>query len=103
MIDQIARASKTADLIELRLDHLDDVSETTLDAIFDRRAETPWIATFRPKEQGGAHDLTRDQREAFWNRNGATELVDVEEDIAALASFQATRIYSHHDFSGVPD
>ena len=104
MIDQIRLAEGKAELIELRLDHLDDVGEKTLDAIFAIKGKTPWIATFRPKEQGGDRDLTRDVREAFWSSDRIPEFIDVEEDIASVAlSLPATRIYSHHDFSGVPE
>jgi len=101
MIDQIRRAEGKADLIELRLDYLDDASEKTIDRIFAHKGETPWLLTYRPKEQGGQQELTVEKRKAFWNSRLNAEFIDVEEDIASVITpLGATRIHSYHDFSG---
>ena len=59
-----ARASEWADVIELRLDCLQDLDfeiET-----FVRKLSRPIILTLRPAEQGGYRTLGRPEREAFW-------------------------------------
>src|SRR5687767_12780983 len=66
-----ARAAEVADLVELRLDCLE---ENELEAALRllralRRANTrPFIYTFRPSEQGGGRRLGREERAAFWAR-----------------------------------
>ena len=66
----------------------------------------PVILTFRPSEQGGYRNLTREEREAFWKTQAhAGEAVwwDVEGDLVHDLSPDWSRIIvSHHDFSGVP-
>lgn len=105
-----ARARQYADIVELRLDCLDSVSD-----IKKLPPSGPMILTFRPSEQGGYRELTRAQREAFWSRdwtfpaNSAFDrvadlLVDIEYDLVSTSSLDLSRvIVSHHDFSGVPD
>jgi len=104
MIDQIHRVEGKADVIELRLDYLNDSSEKDLDTIFAHKGETPWLLTFRPKEQGGQRELARKERDAFWRSGRSAEFIDVEEDmVSTVSSHPATKIYSYHDFSAVPD
>lgn len=103
MIRQIPEAEKYADLIEVRFDYLDNPNETNLAEIFKHKSNTPWIATFRPGEQGGFRELNIETRTKFWNSEHETEFVDLEEDVVGVASdTRAVKICSLHDFSGVP-
>jgi len=118
----IARAAESADVVELRLDCLE---ETQLAAALNQLAallgETrlPFILTHRPREQGGGRDVSVDERAAFWcempeRLRGVTErgraFVDVELDLlesthaASLGElFRSFRVIcSHHDFEGTP-
>jgi 3-dehydroquinate dehydratase / shikimate dehydrogenase len=94
-----ARASEYADVIELRVDCLQDLDfeiET-----FVSKLSRPIILTFRPAEQGGYRFLARPEREAFWAKNLKTDwLCDIESDLQV--EFGPNVIVSHHDFSGMP-
>ena len=99
------RATELGDFVELRLDCLEpkDLSAAVSElSSFSR----PVILTFRPSEQGGYRDLTREERLAFWKTQairGDTVWWDVEGDVAHDLSPDWSRtIVSHHDFSGVP-
>lgn len=97
------RASEFADVIELRLDCVQDLDfeiET-----FVSELSRPIILTFRPAEQGGYRVLGRPEREAFWARDIKPDvLCDIEADLVLTSSFDRSRvIVSHHDFHGVPD
>lgn len=99
------RAPALADVVELRLDCLEpqDVSAAVSDL---STFLCPVILTFRPSEQGGYRDLSRDERLAFWKTQAARcdeVWWDVEGDLARDLSPDWSRaIVSHHDFSGVP-
>lgn len=97
------RASTVGDIVELRLDCLQD-----LDFDIERfvsKLSHPTIITFRPTEQGGYRNLTRRERETFWARDLKADLLcDIEADLVVESSFDWPHvIVSHHDFSGVPD
>jgi 3-dehydroquinate dehydratase/shikimate dehydrogenase len=99
------RATAWADVIELRLDCLEPQNLSA--AVSDLSSfELPLILTFRPSEQGGYRDLSREERLAFWKTNSApgdTVWWDIEADLAHhLAPDWSRIIVSHHDFSGVP-
>jgi 3-dehydroquinate dehydratase/shikimate dehydrogenase len=103
MEEACRRASEFADVIELRLDCVQDLDfdiET-----FVKKFSLPIILTFRPAEQGGYRVLRRPEREAFWEKNFKADwLCDIEADLVVTSSFDWPRvIVSHHDFSGVPD
>ncbi|HEY0726850.1 MAG TPA: type I 3-dehydroquinate dehydratase, partial [Pyrinomonadaceae bacterium] len=112
MEEACARASAVGDIVELRLDCLEnnlclDNSDLIpgLDSL-TRKLAGPFIVTFRPSEQGGYRVLGRPEREAFWVGIGARweTLCDIEADLVSECSFDWARvIVSHHDFSGVPD
>ena len=99
------RATEWADIVEFRLDCLEPqhvsaaVSELS-------SVSRPVILTFRPSEQGGYRDLTREECLAFWQINaprGDAVWWDVEGDLVhALSPDWSRTIVSHHDFSGVP-
>jgi len=92
------RASEWADIIELRLDCLDNVEgfERVLD-----RVSRPVILTFRPSEQGGYRELDHDARASFWKTAPHTDWWDIESDLAVERD-SSNIILSHHDFTGVP-
>ena len=98
-------AGALADVIELRLDCLEPHYVSA--AVSDLSSFTcPVILTFRPSEEGGYRDLSREERLAFWKTPAARHDAvwwDVEVDVAHDLSPDWSRIIiSHHDFSGVP-
>jgi 3-dehydroquinate dehydratase/shikimate dehydrogenase len=112
--DACTRASEVADIIELRLDCLDQEGWAAQLEPLIRKQSRLLILTFRPAEQGGHRVLSRQQREAFWVEDWAATretLADIESDLvcapaAQLAggSFDWSRVIaSHHDFDGVPE
>ncbi|MCS7081044.1 MAG: shikimate dehydrogenase [Chloracidobacterium sp.] len=104
-----------ADWLELRLDALQmtppaEVSNILRQALTKRTK--PVVVTFRPREQGGFRELTRDERLAFWRDALQTEAeaFDVELDLVAplLAAYSPDQpvwsriIISQHDFHETP-
>ena len=99
------RAAEWADLIELRLDCLATTPESLTEIL--QNVSRPVILTFRPSEQGGHRELSREERKRFWTTlapRGEDIWWDVEGDLAQELSPDWSRvIVSHHDFNGVPD
>src|SRR5688572_25096021 len=99
------RAIEWGDVVELRLDCLESQDLSAAVSQLSKLAH-PVILTFRPSEQGGYRDLTREERACFWKTQAARgDFVwwDVEADLAQDLSPDWSRtIVSHHDFSGVP-
>jgi len=95
------RAVEWADLIELRLDCLQEIPEKLPEFI-----ARPLILTLRPTEQGGHRHLTREERQRFWSSTatrGERIWWDIEGDLVHDLTPDWSRvIVSHHDFSGVP-
>jgi len=96
------RAVEWADFIELRLDYLDSTPAEISELL--QGLARPVILTFRPSEQGGHRNLSREERESFWKTAPRGEMVwwDVEDDLD-LSPDCSRVIVSHHDFSGVPN
>jgi 3-dehydroquinate dehydratase/shikimate dehydrogenase len=97
------RASEWADIIELRLDCLSETPDSLSQLLND--LPHPVILTYRPSEQGGYRNLSREARASFWKRAPRGESVwwDVELDLVHDVTPDWLRvIVSHHDFSGVP-
>jgi len=99
------RAIEWADFIELRLDCLESNPDNLTEIL--KNISGPVILTFRPSEQGGHRQLTREERLRFWNNvapRGSNIWWDIEGDLAHEISPDWSRvIVSHHDFNGVPD
>jgi 3-dehydroquinate dehydratase / shikimate dehydrogenase len=125
----IERAAEFADIVELRLDCLRegqlDAARAQLPALLAATG-LPFIITFRPREQGGGHDLSVSERAAFWR--DAPELLrdvpklsgdefvkdrafaDLELDLLESPHASSLRklfdnfnvICSHHDFQQTP-
>ena len=95
------QAVEWADLIELRLDCLHELPEKL------PQLDSPVILTFRPSEQGGYRNSTREERQRFWSSiapQAETIWWDVEGDLVHDLTPDWSRvIVSHHDFSGVPN
>src|SRR5262249_7935761 len=94
-----------ADFLELRLDCLEREPENLAGVL--QNIAGPVILTFRPSEQGGHRQLTREQRLNFWNNvapRGESIWWDIEGELAhELSPDWSHVIVSHHDFHGVPD
>lgn len=106
MEEACARASAVGDIVELRLDCLENSDLIPCLDSLTRKLAGPFILTFRPSEQGGYRVLGRPEREAFWGGIGARSgtLCDIEADLVVESSFDwSSVIVSHHDFNGVPD
>jgi 3-dehydroquinate dehydratase/shikimate dehydrogenase len=117
-----ARAAEVADLVELRLDCLEEQQlEAALGQLGALRREhaRPFVYTFRPEEQGGGRRLGLEERAAFWtslfrDTRGAldedADFADIELDLLESAhgprlvegAGRVKIICSFHDFGGVP-
>ena len=93
-------AAGLADLTELRFDCLAENEFERVEVAFDERI----ILTFRPKEQGGAREISVEDRRDFWNSAAEFSGADLEEDMIENALFRGFRpkICSYHDLSGSP-
>jgi 3-dehydroquinate dehydratase/shikimate dehydrogenase len=106
MREACARAREVGDIVELRLDCIEEdwtTWVTELEPLIRDQSRLA-ILTFRPSEQGGHRVLSRHEREAFWNRDWNPDLkalFDIEGDLVISDSRRV--IVSHHDFSGVPE
>jgi len=103
-IEKIKHASEFADVIELRFDYLKESElETGLEETCNLRTGKILLLTFRPKEQGGMRELTREEREIFWcsGYDFCAHWADVEEDLVETAAHWLFEklICSHHEFS----
>ena len=122
----VARAAEDADLIELRLDCLEDESQleraTRELPALSRERTCPHILTLRAPGQGGAREfdgeLNFERRARFWSENFSpgnerADYADLELDMAAHFQLEAHRraaklidwnkvICSQHDFARIP-
>ena len=105
LIATCERAVELADMIELRLDCLEETPNNLGE--ITQRLSRPLILTFRPSEQGGHRNLTRKERQRFWSSiapHGESIWWDVEGELAHDLTPDWSRvIISHHDFSSVPE
>ncbi len=76
-----------------------------LSRLGDGMPQTPIIATFRPRDQGGHREISREERADFWKKASRLALwgIDLEEDAISPFAAAKNRIFSFHDFSGSPD
>lgn len=113
MISEIEKASEFADVIELRFDCLDDVElDKAIAIVADLKCEKPFLATYRPLEQGGNNPaLVSDdlhKRESFFSKarkNANFKFVDSEFDFPIAKTYfkNSVGIISFHDFTGSAD
>ena len=107
IIVEIKRASKLADIVEVRIDCLtaEDVYRT-----IDRLPEIngTYLFTNRPSNQGGGRDLPFNERLKFWeyllNKKDPPFIIDIEGEVnlaMAIPTNEVPRIISFHDFEGI--
>lgn len=113
-LQAIQEAAKLADIIELRLDYLSEDDLTELLAVLPGQELSKLLLfTFRPREQGGMRDLTRDDRLQFWQglSNETKKLItlaDFELDLVEHLANQTPPlpwskiICSNHNFDETP-
>ena len=109
MLEQIKRAEKLADVIEIRLDCIE--SKQIHKALTFLASKKPLLLTYRPKEQGGKLEADLFNREIFWTAfviNGTNDVrklwFDYEHDLTNLQKVSnPVTIRSFHDFAGVPE
>jgi 3-dehydroquinate dehydratase / shikimate dehydrogenase len=99
--EKIERAVKIADITELRFDCLTQGEYEKLTIPIEKRL----IQTFRPKKQGGKREISKEEREKFWNSGDDYSGADMEEDVVDNAVYWLYQpvICSHHDLSSVPE
>lgn len=97
------------DIVELRLDFLNEESQSNLDKF---KIDVPVILTFRKKVDGGLYDGDEEYRLCILKKGietGNYSFVDLEEDLPVtdldtLAKDKGVRVIrSFHDFNGVPE
>jgi 3-dehydroquinate dehydratase / shikimate dehydrogenase len=108
----IERAKELADIIELRLDCLDDANLLRIKeelTTLRSQAGCPLILTFRAPDQGGHGSAGFETRTRFWSSLKEIPddcFVDIELDLVSkpsAAEFNWNQVIcSHHDFKGVP-
>lgn len=117
MRENIGRAEKLADVIELRFDCLNENElEKALSEFVrsnEKTSKMPFLIVFRPKNEGGKRDLSLRERIKFWERlffeniienKRKNLIVDVELDLRQVLNLKSTEtIASLHDFSGESD
>jgi len=115
MREGVQRAADVADIIELRLDCLNEL-ETAARRVTELDGDSQsLILTLRSAEQGGHTSLDYDNRRQFWTTlkaPGADCFFDLEYDLVReFASAESSCpfeldwkrvISSHHDFNGLP-
>jgi 3-dehydroquinate dehydratase / shikimate dehydrogenase len=113
-LNAIEEAAQLANIVELRMDYLDDEEclkvQQQLPSIA-LKLSNPLIMTFRPREQGGMRDLSMNDRHLFWERlsgevKSGVSYVDLELDLVETLESPPVPwskvICSWHDFSGTP-
>jgi 3-dehydroquinate dehydratase/shikimate dehydrogenase len=106
LIEKIDAAAALADVVEIRFDCLEP---TEVNTVLEKlpRIDKQYLITYRPKEQGGARDLSIGTRLSFWSSTlhkirSTDFLVDCEFDLEFPPGLDSTRvIVSMHDFSPV--
>lgn len=108
LIEQIKRAEKWADVIEIRFDCLrkDEVNRAIEDL---PKVDKQYLAAFRPKEQGGKRELLLSERLKFWEfffwtNKGRNFWIDFEFDLNFIVQPEKhSTIVSSHEFSVAPE
>ncbi|MGI8811892.1 MAG: shikimate dehydrogenase [Pyrinomonadaceae bacterium] len=105
---QIARAAQSADIIEIRFDHLNirEIEKVLSDL---PQIHKQYLFTFRPIAEGGRREISLTERLDFWTRVRTTMghldfMVDLEQDLELPFSFGRERtIVSSHNFGAKRD
>src|SRR5437870_10885409 len=87
MREAVERASAFADIIELRIDYLEQSEQANAWAEIHQLADAtaqPFIVTMRPQHEAGNANISLDDRLQFWSSAGKIPqnvLIDLELDI----------------------
>ena len=107
-LEDIEEANSKADIIELRLDFLEEVNETILEELLEK-CQKPVIVTYRNKNHGAVVEPT--ERMFILKKAIALKAhfvdIDFDEDKEAIADIIYEKggtavILSHHDFEKTP-
>jgi len=100
MHERAERARGKCDLVELRLDCLNEVNASDLGALGENT-----ILTLRPREQGGNGYISLDERLRLWTNISGNFGADLEEDVIGMLDAGRFKplLVSFHDFSRTPD
>jgi 3-dehydroquinate dehydratase/shikimate dehydrogenase len=103
LIENIKRAEESADVIEARFDCL-DAEEMQKGLTNLPGTDKILLGTFRPREQGGMREISKEERQIFWQKTGSINWADIEPDLVKELSTNniSKVICSHHDFQEVP-
>jgi 3-dehydroquinate dehydratase/shikimate dehydrogenase len=104
LVENIKKAQRSADVIEVRFDCLPPEEMEKVLADWPD-TEKQLLATFRPRDQGGKRELTIAERENFWQAVGLFNWADIETDMpGAIKGKRAGKlICSYHNFTGTPE
>jgi len=97
--ESVRKAQDVADIIELRLDYYPGDPLSVVQQL--PPSKKPFLLTLRPREQGGAREISKEERLRFWNGLGQRRegiLRDVEHDL----DVDGADIVSYHNFERVP-
>ncbi|OHB94838.1 MAG: hypothetical protein A3I59_01835 [Planctomycetes bacterium RIFCSPLOWO2_02_FULL_50_16] len=102
-------ASKLADIVELRLDYINNIKVSDIETLVKAKAR-PVIATCRPEREGGKFTGSEDKRVALLEKtaDSGAEYVDIEHDVGQdtldrfIKRAGAKVIVSYHNFSETP-
>ena len=118
LADAVKSAAELADVIEIRFDCIEAFA--VFDALKEfgplrQGAAQPFILTFRPAEQGGFREISKDERIEFWKQaaqpahQDSNDWFDIEAELLLEAQELIDEvgrdriICSHHDFDSVPE
>jgi len=100
-LGDMSKASELGDMIELRLDYIEDFD---LERLLSQKKK-PVIVTYRPERQGGRYVGPEERRIAVLQKacDLGADFVDVEYDCVEKLRKGGTRlIISYHNFDGIP-
>ncbi len=105
-LDNLDKAQKETDLVELRVDYIKNLELEDLD-IIKKKLKKKAIFTFRKKDEGGKAEISEEERLKFINK--AVKLFDyidiefssIDKESAVVKNAQ-NLIVSYHDFEKTP-
>jgi 3-dehydroquinate dehydratase/shikimate dehydrogenase len=95
LVEQIKKAEKFGDVIEVRFDCLDEEGVEKILTKFPA-VTRPILATFRPQEHGGSREISLEEREGFWRNFPMFSWADMEPSFAKAGAEKT--ICSYHNF-----
>ncbi len=105
-ITAIQSANSKADLIELRVDFLEEINSVELIKLIDT-AEKPLIITCRLKSQGGTGNITEENRKELLETTIEKDVAFIDLELTSSTKITNRKntkiIISHHDFEKTPE